>query len=136
MTSIVFPGEHFAMRDNITAWLATRSESYLQGFMVRATWDNSVDGIPSKLILVRPGTRRHRSIAASGMLQIKLIAPEANTADLAANLLFGVLPDLTGNGIAAVTDVNGPTDVTDTSGHPARLLTCGFVISGAVLAES
>lgn len=132
---VLFPIPETALMLNLEAWLDERAEDFLAHWTVNTVWPTDSDGLPDRLIVVAPGNAGDLQVVDLGMLTITILGPvgDYDTTLQAAQYLKAALPALTGNGIAALTRVKGPTAASDASGRPKRILTADFVTTGARL---
>lgn len=133
---VLFPIPESALMLNLKAWLADRDEAFLTGWTVTTVYPTDTNEGPDRLIVVAPGTATGRQIVDTGLLTITLLGPagDYDTTLRAAQYLKAALPDLTGNGIAAITRVLGPTAASDVTGRPKRVLSVNYVSAGTTAA--
>lgn len=131
---VLFPIPEKALRLSIEAWLASRGEDFLTGWTVTTIWSTAEEDQTDRLIVVSPDNATGRQIVDTGLMTITLLGPadDYETTIQAAQYLKAALPTLTGNGIAAITRVLGPTAVSDVSGRPKRVLSANYVTTGAL----
>jgi hypothetical protein len=129
---VLYPIPEAALMGSLNAWLASRTEDFLSDWTATTVWPIA-EQLPDRLIVVAPGNAGDRQVVDLGMLAITVLGPvgDYDTTLQAAQYLKAALPSLTGNGIAALTRVTGPTAASDASGRPKRILTADFVTTAA-----
>jgi hypothetical protein len=129
---VLYPIPESALMGSLDTWLTSRSEEFLTGWTVTTVWP-TVEQLPDRLIVIAPGNAGDRQVVDTGMLTITILGPvgDYDTTLQAAQYIKAALPSLTGNGIAALTRVKGPTPGSDATGRPKRILTADFVTTAA-----
>lgn len=132
---VLYPIPETALMLNLKAWLAIRDEAWLSDWAIATSWPISRDDMPDRLIVISAGTAADRQIVDAGMLTITILGPAADYESTiqAAQYLKAALPGLTGNGIAALSRVKGPTPASDVTGRPKRILSVDFVTTAALV---